>query len=283
MKTEEKKTIVLKNEDPQFLQIIQKLRPIDNQLMDKIFIDIPCTELLLKIILNRNDLIVKSVRTEYSLKNLEGRSVRLDILAIDQNEKSYNIEVQRNNKGAVIKRARYHSSIMDTNVTVPGEDYEKLPETYVIFITENDIFRKGLPIYHIERIIQETGEKVNDEAHIIYVNSTIQNETALGKLMQDFFCQDPNKMNYEVLAKRTKFYKETEEGIKEMSEEFQKYMNEELQKHKNEWKNEGKKEQSKEMALRLAAQGVSLEIIAEAAECNVETVQNWIYERKQAG
>lgn len=268
------KELILKNEDPRFLEIIQKLRPIDNQLMDKIFTNIPCTELLLQIILNRNDLMVKSVRIEYTMKNLEGKSVRLDIFAIDQNGKLYNIEVQRNNKGAIMKRARYHSSILDTNNTVPGEDYKELPETYVIFITENDILKRGLPIYHIERTIQETGENAKDGTHIIYVNSAIQDETALGKLMQDFFCQDPHKMNYKVLAKRIKYYKETEEGIKEMSEELQKY--------KNEWIKEGKNEQSKEMALSLAEQGVALEVIAVAAKCNVETVQGWLCERKQA-
>ena len=40
---------------------------------------------------------------------------------------------------------------MDANVTEPGEKYENLCESYVIFITENDIMKAGLPIYHIDR------------------------------------------------------------------------------------------------------------------------------------
>ena len=55
----------------------------------------------------------------------------------------YNIEVQRNDKGAGVKRARYNSSLIDANVTEPGDEYEKLNETYVIFITENDVLGGG--------------------------------------------------------------------------------------------------------------------------------------------
>ena len=57
-------------------------------------------------------------------------------------------------KGAGVKRARYNNSLIDANVTEPGEKYENLCESYVIFITENDIMKAGLPIYHIDRIVK---------------------------------------------------------------------------------------------------------------------------------
>lgn len=140
----------------------------------------------MQVILNRNDLKVISVTSQYAIKNLQGRSVRLDILAVDQQNRVYNIEIQRNNKGAGVKRARYNSSLIDANVTEPGDQYQELNETYVIFITENDVLGENLPIYHVDRIIRETGKMFNDESHIIYVNSQIKDETALGKLMHDF-------------------------------------------------------------------------------------------------
>ena len=92
------------------------------------------------------------------MKNLQGRSVRLDILAVDESGRVYNIEIQRSDQGATVKRARYNSSLLDANITEPGDDYNGLNETYVIFITENDVLKHGLPIYHIERMIEETGE-----------------------------------------------------------------------------------------------------------------------------
>ena len=117
------------------------------------------------------------VHAQHDVKNLQGRSIRLDIVATDENGRVYNIEIQRSDKGASIKRARYNSSLLDANVTEPGDDYENLIETYIIFITENDVLKAGLPIYHIDRTIKETGVMFGDEAHIIYVNSQIKDET----------------------------------------------------------------------------------------------------------
>lgn len=79
-------------------------------------------------------------------------------MAVDGNGKIYNIEIQRSNAGADRKRERYNSSIIDANILDVGKEYEKLPESYVIFITENDVLEKGKPIYHINRYIEETGE-----------------------------------------------------------------------------------------------------------------------------
>ena len=91
----------------------------------------------------------------------------------------YNIEIQRDDKGASVKRARYNSSLIDANITEPGEQYEKLNETYVIFITEHDVLKGGRPIYRIERTVQETGESFGDGTHILYVNAQMKDDTAL--------------------------------------------------------------------------------------------------------
>ena len=102
-----------------------------------------------------------------------------------------------------------------------GDAYDALNETYVIFITENDVLRGGLPIYHINRIIEEMGKSFGDEAHIIYVNSQIKDDTALGKLMHDFSCTDPKDMYYKILADRVRYFKEDEEGVLTMCREME--------------------------------------------------------------
>ena len=168
------------------LQRLRGLRLLDDDFMQKVFEDKACTELLLQIILKRADLKVLHVKGQQDIKNLQGRSIILDILAVDTDNKVYNIEIQRSDKGAAVKRARYNSSLIDSNVTEPGEKYENLCESYIIFITENDIMKEGLPIYHVDRTVIETGKLFGDEAHIIYVNSQIHDESALGKLMYDF-------------------------------------------------------------------------------------------------
>ena len=159
-------------------------------------------------------------------KNLQGRSVRLDILAVDQKNHVYNIEIQRSDHGAGVKRARYNSSLIDANVTEPGEQYEALNESYVIFITENDVLGKGLPIYHIERTVTETGELFGDEEHIVYVNSQIRNKTSLGMLMHDFACTEAKDMYYHVLADRVRYFKEDEKGVTVMCKAMEDMRNE---------------------------------------------------------
>ena len=106
------------------LQRLRGLRLLDDDFMQKVFEDKACTEFLLQIILNRTDLKVLRVNGQQDIKNLQGRSVRLDILAVDAENRVYNIEIQRSDKGAGVKRARYNSSLIDANVTEPGEKYE---------------------------------------------------------------------------------------------------------------------------------------------------------------
>lgn len=139
------------------LQRLRGFRLLDDDFMNKVFEDKACAEFLLQIILQRTDLRVQRVHGQHDIKNLQGRSVRLDILAVDEADRVYNIEVQRSDKGAGVKRARYNSSLIDANVTEPGDEYEKLNETYVIFITEHDVPGDGHPIYHIDRTVRETG------------------------------------------------------------------------------------------------------------------------------
>ena len=117
------------------LQRLPVFRLLQDDIMSKVFEDKNCVEFLLQIILKRDDLKVTSVSSQYVIKNLQGRSVRLDILAVDRQNQVYNIEIQRSDRGAGAKRARYNSSLIDANITEAGDKYDALTETYVIFIT----------------------------------------------------------------------------------------------------------------------------------------------------
>lgn len=81
---------------------------------------------------------------------------------------------------------------------------------------------KGFPIYHIERYVHECDFlPFNDGEHIIYVNGALKpSDTALGRLMSDFFCTDAKDMNYKELSDRVRFYKETEKGVETMCKAF---------------------------------------------------------------
>lgn len=202
------------NKQKELIEKIKQFRLLDDDFMSKVFEDdYECIELLLHVIMEKPDLKVKTARTQYSIKNLLGRSVRLDIHAVDTEGKKYNIEVQRADKGAGAKRARYNSSVIDTNSLLPGSRFIDLPDTYVIFITETDVMGGNKPIYHIDRVVKETGKYFEDEAHIIYVNGAYRDDTPLGQLMHDFSCQNPADMHYRILADKTRYFKEDEKGV----------------------------------------------------------------------
>lgn len=245
------------------LQRLKNFRLLDDDFLTKVFEDIECVELLLRIILEKDDLKVIEVHTQHNMKNLQGRSARLDIFAVDSIGTTFNIEIQRSDRGSIPRRARYHSSLIDANVTQPGDEYEKLPESFIIFITENDIMKAGLPLYHVNRFVEETGNTFGDDAHIIYVNAQIQDETALGRLMHDFSCTDPSDMNYQILADRVRFFKQEKEGILTMCRMLE------------EMRNETALEITKEFALRLIIRGKdTLEEIAEITNLSLEEINH---------
>ena len=89
------------------LRRIQDFRLIDDDFMNACFDNnIEATELVLRIIMDKPGLKVTSMRTQKSMKNLFGRDVVLDVDAMDETGKLYNIEIQRADRDAHSKRAR---------------------------------------------------------------------------------------------------------------------------------------------------------------------------------
>ena len=204
--------------DSKDLERIRRLRLIDDDFMSVCFDNYnEGAELLLKIILGRDDLRVTQVRSQRVLKNLNGKDICLDILAVDSGNNYYNFEIQRSDEGADRRRARYHSSMLDSHMLESGCKVTDLRENYVIFITEHDVLGGSIPLYRIERKIIDTDELFNDGEHIIYVNGSDKNcSTELGQLMHDFYCEDSKDMIHKELADRVKYYKEDEGGVGEM-------------------------------------------------------------------
>ena len=115
------------------LQRIKGFRLMDDDFLTKCFEgDTACIQLVLRIILDMPDLQVIDVRTQVFVENLLNRSVRLDVLATDSIGRKINVEIQRSDKGAGKKRARYNSSMMDANLLRKGTDFKELPETFVL-------------------------------------------------------------------------------------------------------------------------------------------------------
>ena len=246
------------------LQRLRGFRLLDDDFLTKCFEGDPkYIQLVLRIVLEMPDLVVVDVRTQVFVENLLNRSVRLDVLATDSTGRKINVEIQRSDKGAGRKRARYNSSMMDANLLQKGEKFDELPETYVVFITEHDVIGDGQPLYKIERYISGSNKKFEDGSHILYVNGAYRDETPIGKLMHDFSCTDPENMYYDELAERVRFFKESKEGVAIMCkaiedmriESWKEGIKEGKREGIKEGKSEGIKEEKKLTVLRMLEAG----------------------------
>lgn len=255
-------------EQKEYLRRLRDFRPIDDDFMRCLFKDnIPLVELVLRIITGKLDLKVIRCETQKDMKRLVGaRSICLDAYGEDIVGKKFNVEVQKEDDGANPHRARYHSSVIDIENLDSGQDFVKLPETYVIFITEKDFFGKGKPIYRIERMNLDADETFGDGEHIIYVNGEYRGDTDIGKLMHDFNCTNAKDMNFELMAEKTRYLKETEEGVRQMCKAMEELKEEGIKL--------GEKRKGKEFALFMLKEKIyTLEKIAETTGLSLEDVK----------
>ena len=250
--------------------IIKNFTLMSDIFMRNVFKQRECLEYVLQVIMEKQDLKVIDQIIQKDYKNLQGLSAIMDCVARDSEGKQFDVEIQQDNESASPKRARYHSGLMDMNTLNPGQDFDELPESYVIFITSDDILGYGFPIYHIDRHIKEADNSFQDEAHIIYVNSRKQEDTELGRLMHDLHCRNADKMHSPVLAKRVHELKDTQKGVELMCHEMEKIYSEGMES--------GELKKAKETALSMAEEGMDVKKIARLVKVSEDDIQKWIDE-----
>ena len=124
----------------------------------------------------------------------------------------------------------------------------------------------GEPVYAIERMNLATGKPFTDGEHILYVNGEYRGDSELGKLMHDFNCMKADDMNFELVAERTRYFKENPEGVKQMCKI--------MEDMRNETRNETLKESAVNTAKRMIAAGkYVLEEIANISGLSLDEVR----------
>lgn len=254
--------------------IIKNFTLMSDIFMRNVFKQRECLEYVLQVIMEKQDLKVIEQIIQKDYKNLQGRSAIMDCVARDSEGKQFDVEIQQDNEGASPKRARYHSGLMDMNTLNPGQDFDELPESYVIFITRDDILGYDFPIYHIDRHIKEADDSFQDEAHIIYVNSRKQEDTELGRLMHDLHCKNADEMHSPVLAKRVHELKDTQKGVELMCHEMEKIYSAGMESGEK----RGELKTQKETVLFMAEEGMDVKQIVRLVKVTEKEVQKWIDE-----
>lgn len=228
--------------------------------------NIPCVQKIISLILGRDDLSITRVETQKEFRGLK-RSLRLDVYAVDDKGTIYNIEIQVSDEGANPKRARFHASMLNIYHLDKGQDFDKLPEVYIIFITLNDVLGKGRAVYTINTYIDGTNERFDDEQHIVYVNCAAEDDgSEVWKLIHDMTCVNPDEMLVPELADRVGFFKSTQKGKRKMSQLFREIFADVIDDIRTEEAAKAEAKAAKELAKAAKAEAKTAKELAKATK-----------------
>lgn len=212
------------------LEKVKNLRPIDDVFFEVLAQNIAVCQEILRVLLEDNDLVVENVVTQSSEQNIYGRSVRLDALCILGNGTKCNIEVQRFNNDNHLKRARFNASSITVRESDTGEKFDDVVELYIVYISEFDFLKGGKTIYHVDKVIRETNEVIDDGLHEIFVNTVVDDGTDIADLMACFMKKEVNNPKFPALSSEVTRLKSTEGGARAVCEVMEKYVDEALRK-----------------------------------------------------
>ena len=241
------------NEQTTVQHIVKQLKIIDDTLLQKMAEDPGFCEEVISTILMQKVTVIK-VTPQNSVKNLQGRSVVLDALCQLENGDECNVEVQKADDDDHQRRVRYNTSCITANITEPGTKFKDVPDVIGIYISKFDMFQSEKTIYHIDRVVRETGEVQDNGLQEIYVNTKIDDGTDIAELMKIFTESDAYDFEkFPRVSKRKKQFKESEGGNEEMCDLVENYAKQKAAKEAA--------EKAADSARKLFENGVSYEIV----------------------
>ena len=194
------------------------LNPIDDALFVKMAESLKVCQEMLRVFLRDKQLIVLENVPQSIVKNLQGRSCILDLKCRLASGKIVHIEVQKADDDDHQRRVRYNSSLLTANIADPGAKFRDIPDVISVFISKFDVFKRGKAVYHVERIIKETGDKVYNGTKEIYINAEINDNSDIARLMKVFVEDAYYDDKFPAISERKRIFKTTEEGVNEMCE-----------------------------------------------------------------
>lgn len=258
--------------------IVQQLNIIDDILFQKMAEDAGFCEEMLSTILGQN-VIVKKVTPQNSVKNLQGRSVVLDVLCELEDGKECNVEVQKADDDNHQKRVRYNTSCITANVTEPGSKFKNVPDVIGVYISKFDMFQSGKTVYHVDRVVRETGETVDNGLQEIYVNTKVDDGTDIAELMRIF--TETDRYDFEKFPKvssRKKQFKDNEGGHENVCDLVENYARERAEEAAKEAEKKAAKEAA-DSARRLFENGASYELVRASLTTISDEELKSIYEK----
>ena len=271
--------------DKKFEKYAKLLNPIDDLMFCKMAEHKEFCEEILRVILDDDGLTVVEAIPQWQGKNLSGRSVVLDAKCVTGDGRQINIEVQKADDDNHLKRARYNAAILTTNISKTGTKFEFIPDVCIVFISKFDIFEGGLPLYHIDKVVRETGQVIEDGLTEIFVNTVNYDGSKPSRLMKLFTENDAySNDEFPVTSELKSRLKSSEGGSRAMNEILEKLISDEKRESEKRGREEGimlgkeegmmlgKEEGAKMIAKTMIEEGLPTELIMRYTGLSEEAV-----------
>ena len=209
-------------EEKDFSEIlyINQMTPMSDILSQVIFENnTELVEYIVRLLTRINNLKIVKVEVQKTIPSTSAfRSARLDVYALDDKGTRYNIEIENNIRNATPDRALFYLSMIFSHSIKKGIKKIKLKPAYIIFITKEDYFKQGKPLYHFTISDNKLHLSLSKQTNIIYLNLNNKTDKRLLDFQHDFLCSDPNEMRVDVIRRSVHYYKATKEGVSKMCE-----------------------------------------------------------------
>lgn len=205
---------------PEIIETVKKYNLIDDVMFEQAAKNKEFCQEVLRTICEDPELVVVENTTQCRVNNLVGHSVVLDAICELKDGTLINIEVQKSNVDDYKRRARYHEAVLSANFTPKNNKYKDIvPNIIIIFIMNFDFFKNGCALYHIDKIVRETGEVFDNGFSEIYVNAKAKDDSDVSELMRIFVDSKAyNEEMFPAVSGVKRHYKENKEGVQSMCE-----------------------------------------------------------------
>lgn len=187
------------------------------------FSDVFTTQHVIRAVIERDDLIVTKVKTQSSVDNEHGHSVRFDVLANDSEGNFYNIEIQNASHDNLLARADFYGASIKTRYFKKNKSYSEMPRVYVIFFVKDGKYCDDELVNRFA-LKDEANRDTGVGTRIYFVNGSLHDDSPVGKISHDFSCKNASEMKDEVVANQFSTIKQAE--FKKMETFMQKVFDE---------------------------------------------------------
>ncbi|MCR5732492.1 MAG: PD-(D/E)XK nuclease family transposase [Sphaerochaetaceae bacterium] len=259
------------------IDAIMQMTPMDDMMFAYIYNNnIPAMNELIRVCLKDESISVEEVLIHKEEMVFEGHKVIFDAKVVDGKGRRFVIEVQKDNRGAIIERARYYASVLDTKALNPGEDYSKIRPVFVIFITKSDYWGKGLDQIEVCSYSKQLGHAIEDGRHIFYINGAARGESDIAHMMHDFRCSDPESMYYNEIKRSRDRLNNNREDLEKMGYNYEDIIEKGIEKGIEQGIERGIKQgiaqNSHETATKMKAEYLPVDVISRCTGLTAEEI-----------